>query len=272
LIRDIELKSGNKRAVILFHGLTGTPFELSRFAKYLFSLKFDVFVPCLPGHCTKPSALDKIIWQDWSYFAQDKYKTISNGYNEVFISGICLGALLCLEISRNFPVRAQALLSPTLAIDGWNLPWYKFLLPLAFIPPFIWFYSYKESDPYGIKNESVRRQVLRIMQNKSSGVYESYSAIAIRELLRFSKNVKLYLNQIKTPTLVIHSKQDDLCNIKNARELYNKISSKDKKFVELHDSYHMITLDNERDMVFKECSDFFIKYSECAEEIDEESG
>ncbi|AWB09535.1 carboxylesterase [Thermodesulfobium acidiphilum] len=268
MIKDIELRAGNKRAVILFHGLTGTPFELSRFAKYFLSLKFDVFVPCLPGHCTKPSALDRVAWQDWSYFAQDKYKMISNKYNEVFISGICLGALLCLEISRRFSVKAQALLSPTLAIDGWNIPWYRFLLPLAFIPPFIWFYSYKESEPYGIKNESVRRQVLRIMQNKSSGVYENYSAIAIRELLRFSKSVKLYLKEIKTPTLVIHSTQDDLCNIKNARDLYNRLSSKDKKFVELHDSYHMVTLDNERDMVFKECSDFFIKYSEVVDEQD----
>jgi carboxylesterase len=268
LIKDIELKSGNRRAVILFHGMTGTPLELSRFAKYLFSLKFDVFVPCLPGHCSKPSALDKVVWQDWSYFAQDKYKMISNEYDEVFISGICLGALLCLEICRKFPVKAQALLSPTLAIDGWNLPWYKFLLPLAFVPPFIWFYSYRESEPYGIKNESVRRQVLRIMQNKSSGVYESYSAISIRELLKLSKNIRPYLKEITTPTVVLHSTQDDLCDIKNAKELFNKLSSKDKKFIELHDSYHMVTLDNERDMVFKESSDFFLKYSEVVDEKD----
>ena len=37
-------------AVMLFHGLTGSPYELKKYAKFLYSIGFDVYCYCLPGH------------------------------------------------------------------------------------------------------------------------------------------------------------------------------------------------------------------------------
>ena len=72
-----------------------------------------------------------------------------------------------------------------------------------------------------------------------------------------SKYIKQNINRLTAPLIIIHSKEDDLSSIKGAKFIYEKAPSKIKKFVELTNSYHIITMDNERDIVSKETISFF---------------
>ncbi|MEZ0323098.1 MAG: alpha/beta fold hydrolase [Hydrogenothermaceae bacterium] len=47
----------DKKAVILLHGLTGSPVELKWVAKDFKRAGYDVFTPILPGHC---SSIEKL--------------------------------------------------------------------------------------------------------------------------------------------------------------------------------------------------------------------
>ena len=42
-----------KGAVLLFHGLTGSPFELKKYGQFLYDNGYDVYAECLPGHGEK---------------------------------------------------------------------------------------------------------------------------------------------------------------------------------------------------------------------------
>ena len=58
------------------------------------------------------------------------------------------------------------------------------------------------------------------------------------------------------PVLIIHARQDHVVDNKSAREIYQRISSKNKRILELQESYHIMTLDLEKDRVFQETTAF----------------
>ena len=65
--------------------------------------------------------------------------------------------------------------------------------------------------------------------------------------MRFA--VKRALSRVTCETLVMHSEEDEVTSIRSAEFVCEHLGSRAVTFVRLTDSYHMITLDNERDTV-----------------------
>jgi len=61
---------------------------------------------------------------------------------------------------------------------------------------------------------------------------------------------------VHCPVLAIHAIEDEICSLKGAEEMFNKINSKKKEFIYLDDSYHLITIDNQRNLVYSETTLF----------------
>ena len=256
---SFTLTSGNRKAVLLLHGLTGSPFEMRYYGGKLHKMGYDVYCPCLPGHCTSIEDLKSKKWQDWDSFAKAEFERLSSAYEEVYLSGLCLGALICLSIAiENDNPRAMALLSPTLSLDGWSLPWFRFLIVLAFTPVAdILDYSFTEREPYGVKNEHVRKRVITLLASDNLSAYDRYPAVTFAELLRYSKYLKKNMSRVKTPTIILHPEEDDICDIRNAQYIYENIGSDAKQFVRLKNSYHIVTIDNDKDIVTNRTIEFF---------------
>ena len=64
---------------------------------------------------------------------------------------------------------------------------------------------------------------------------------------------------IDCPTLVMHAVDDEIVHIRNAEWVYRQIRSEEKEIIYLGDSYHMITIDNERETVSQETNRFLKK-------------
>lgn len=258
-VKGFSLIDNNRKALLLFHGLTGSPFEMRYYGGRLHKTGYDVFCSCLPGHCTDINDLKSKRWQDWVSFGTAEFDKLKLSYDEVFIAGLCLGALVALSIPiENKNPKAIALLSPTLSLDGWSLPWFRFLTVLAHTPlRYFIDYSFKEREPFGVKNEHVRKKILTLLTKHSNTAYDSYPAVTFVELQRFSRYIRRNIEKVKAPAIIMHSELDDICNIKNAEFIYEHIGSVDKEFVRLKDSYHMITVDNDKDIVIEHTMEFF---------------
>ena len=256
---SFTLTAGNRKAVLLLHGLTGSPFEMRYYGGKLHKMGYDVHCPCLPGHCTSIEDLKSKKWQDWDNFAKAEFERLSSEYEEVYLSGLCLGALICLSIAiENDTPRAMALLSPPLSLDGWSLPWFRFLIVLAFTPVAdILDYSFTEREPYGVKNEHVRKRVITLLASDNLSAYDRYPAVTFAELLRYSKYLKKNMSRVKTPAIIMHPEEDDICDIRNAQYIYENIGSDNKQFVRLTNSYHIVTIDNDKDIVTNRTIEFF---------------
>ncbi len=258
---NFELKhiSTPQEAVLLFHGMTGSPFELKKYGQYLYSLGYDVYAYCLSGHGDYVSEIKEVTYTDWLNDAYSQFENLSLKYKHVFVGGLCLGAVLCLAISIKYQNRVAGVisLSTTLFLDGWRMPWYSFLLPIGLSTIIRFYYTYPECEPYGIKNIKTRTIIQKLL-NKSNVALDNFPMTCIYELLKLSKYVRSRLHKLKSPILIIHSNEDDLTSKKSAYFVYNKISSIDKRIFILDNSYHMVLYDNEKEFVYKESS-FFIK-------------
>jgi carboxylesterase len=77
------------------------------------------------------------------------------------------------------------------------------------------------------------------------------------ELLKLSRIVRRQLPRIKQPTLIMHSVNDHTCpSAKNVNYLMQHLGSAAKRAVMLDQSYHVITVDSDKDRVATEVLDF----------------
>ncbi len=244
------------RAVMLFHGLTGSPYELKKYAKFLYDKGFDVYCYCLPGHGDHKIDIYSVKESDWRKFANKRYKELRNHYADFFAGGLCLGAVLALNLAiENKDVTGLICLSTTLFLDGWTIPWYNFLMPVGLYTILRYYYTFPEREPYGIKNLKARNAVSKLM-SKNTVAMDNYPLSSIYELLLLSKKVRHNIKKVFAPILIIHSLEDDLTSTKSAKFVFNNVSSFYKEYMELKDSYHLVLYDNEKEKVMNKTMEF----------------
>ncbi len=257
ILKHEKVNNKSKGAVLLFHGLTGSPFELKKYGQFLYNNGYDVFAQCLPGHGEKFEEIYTVKYEDWLEFAYKKFVELKATYEKVYISGLCLGAVLAIAVAEKYPdeVGGVISLSTTLYLDGWRLPWYKCFMPLALSTILRFYYNYPECDPHGVKNLKTRSAIKKILEKGEVGMND-FPMTGFYELLKLSAFVRKRLKKVQVPILIIHSKEDDLTSIKSAQIVYDNVSSQDKEYIILYDSYHMVLYDNEKEFVFKKSVEF----------------
>ena len=250
-------------AALLIHGLSGNPLEMQYLAKRLRKEGFATYTPHFEGYGfggrSDPFATGR--WQEWRAQVFERFDELARNYRSVCVSGLCVGAVLALDLAAERPgqVAALSLLATTLAYDGWSLPWYQFLAPLAYYTPLRHCYSYRERHPYGVKNESLRKWIAREMSEKTTSIAgaSSLPMTAVYQAKKLIRHVKKAMPSVTAPALVIHAREDDVASARSAEFVLENIGSDDVDFILLHDSYHMVTLDNEKDLVASETIRFF---------------
>jgi carboxylesterase len=252
-----------EHAALLIHGLSGNPLEMQYLAKRLGQAGIATLVPHFKGYGfgerSDPFATGT--WRQWRAQVLDHFDELARNHQRVFVSGLCVGAVLALDLAAERPdkVAALSLLATTLAYDGWSLPWYQFLAPLAYYTPLRHRYSYRERYPYGVKNESLRKWIAREMSERTTSIAgaSSLPMTAIYEAKKLICHVRRVIPAVKAPALVIHAEEDDVASLKSAEFVLENIGSDDVHFALLHDSYHIVTLDNEKELVADETIRFF---------------
>ena len=124
--KGISLKGDNGSAVLLVHGLTGTPNEMKYLATYLNKRGYTVICPVLANHGESIWVLKNTTWQE-IHASLRKVLTdgkLSEFNGPIFASGLSMGSLFALLLADEFKDRISGVscLAPTLFYDGWNTP------------------------------------------------------------------------------------------------------------------------------------------------------
>lgn len=262
------LDGDNGSIVILIHGLTGTPNEMRFLANYLNKKGYTVICPRLANHGEPLWVLKRTKWQEFyasarAVLASDR---VAGNPGPVYVSGLSMGALLSLLIADEFNKRVAAVscLAPTLFYDGWNTPLSKYFMPFARTPLKHVFY-FKEDPPYGVRNEAIQQRIhkyysdatLDDMENVAQYGYPYFPVTLLYQLQLLVKHLKGKLPAIDVPVQLIQAKDDDMTSTRNSRYIYDRIASGVKEMIFLYNSYHVITVDQERDVVAKKMESFF---------------
>ena len=246
--------AGSRVGFLLIHGLGGTPVELRYVAQGLARAGYSVLCCQLAGHCGSVDELRNSTPAEWQASVEAAHDRLREHCDVIIAGGLSMGGILAAQLAQNRPdgVQALAFYAPTLWLNGWSMAWYSRILRYIRPTPFNIKMTLPEHEPYGLKDERVRAMVVHSMQNKDSseaGVF----CTPVRCFSHFNAMcdvVKPRLPDIKAPSLILHPRNDDLADIDNAFYLQRNLGGR-VEMVVLEDSYHIITLDRQRQVVIE---------------------
>ena len=258
LMKDIfHPDTSRNHAVLLLHGLCSTPKEMGYLARALARQGFAVYAPYISGYGLGTPCTSCIEWREQ---VREHYQRLADGYQNVSVAGLCIGATLSLALAAEVPdLMAVSLLSVTLNYDGWTIPWYHWMLNVAYRTPIRDMYNLRERHPYGLKNAGLRAKVEKSMRQQGDSEIGSASLSMhhIYEAKSLARHVIKSLPSITADCLIIHAVDDDISSAANAELVHSKIGSSRRRKIFLDDCYHIITMDNERELVARETQYFF---------------
>jgi carboxylesterase len=249
--QPLDLRGG-RHACLIFHGLAGSPLEVRFIGKLLHRAGFSVHIPIVPGYSMGSAPAP---WEAWLDAARRAHEALRGRYDTVSVGGLSAGATLALALAQVQPgIQALLLWSVTLYYDGWAIPWYRSLLEPCYRLGIGRGYGYREREPFGLKNERWRARVAEAMRSHraSSAGPAFIPAAFLIESTRLGRHAARHLDRVVCDTLAIHAADDETASPHNAQDVMSGIRSPRKRRITLGDSYHIITMDNERDLVARE--------------------
>jgi carboxylesterase len=228
--------------VLVSHGFGGSPLPVQEFAVRLADAGYAVALPLLAGHGLTPEAMEKSLWTEWTADVEHAFAWLRERTDEIFVSGLSMGGTLALWLAERHPEVAGLVTVNALVRHPQELVMRIF--GRIGLPRWA----------KAIGNDT-----------KLTGVdekaYDRLPMRSTRQLALLSAAVRRDFGLVRCPALLFSSVTDHVVPPKNQREIFASISSTDKKMIELHDSYHVATMDNDKELVFAATLEFLAGHS-----------
>ena len=236
--------AGGRVGALLIHGFTGSPQGLRALGEHLSEAGVSVVAPRLPGHGTSWQDLAARTHEEWVTAVEDAYDELAETCDEVFVVGLSFGAALAVDFAARHQAKVAGIVLLASYIHSKD--------PRRFLAPAVRLVV--QSLP-GVGNDIADPEMREI-------VYERVPTKAAYSMLQFTRKARRALPAVTCPALIIHSPHDHTAHPDNARVIYREIGSTDKELVWLERSYHVITVDLEREQVYSKTLAFIKERSE----------
>lgn len=234
---------GDATGCLLVHGLTSSPYEMRFLGERLRTAGHTVSGIRLAGHGTRPENLERCGWQDWYQSVEAGFEALSARCSKLVAVGLSIGSLLALRLACEHPddVSAVVLLSPALVLRN---PWPARLASLLgllslLLPSGMAYWPKGDSD---IADPEAR---------KRHPAYKRLPLQAVAEFVRLQREVRPLLSEVHQPVLAIQGRQDHTVTLDNLAILQRELPNL-RGTVILPASYHVVTVDLEKDRVAEE--------------------
>ena len=236
-------RAGRGRISVLFlHGFNSSPHALREWARITADAGYRVSLPRLPGHGTTWRELQVTRWRDWYDCAERELLTLAGETDQVFVAGHSMGGSLALRLAAHHrsTIAGLVLVNPGLLAYPLHRLAPLASLVLASVPS----RSHDVAQPgtlrHGYDHSPVR------------------AAVSLFELFA---DVRASLDLVTCPTLAFRSVADHVIPGTSTDYLGSHLSSDDVTVRELARSYHVATLDYDRDQIFAESLEFIAAHS-----------
>ena len=222
---SVSSSGSRDTAVLLLHGLTGTPVDMHYMNEALVAEGYTVRAPLLPGRGTRPSDMFRLSWEDWMTSALTAYDELAREHEKVIVGGLSAGATMTLDIALRRKPSAVVLCATALGMSN----------PIAYLAPYVWRVIKQVPSPASDL----------VDLNAGAECYDPAPVRAVAELLHGIGLVRRRLGEIRCPALVAHAVADRLVPVRYAHELAGRLGGPVTTLF-LDGTGHAITVDARR--------------------------
>lgn len=221
----------NGHGVLVLHGFTGNPHSMRGLATAFHAAGYTVDLPLLPGHGTNADDLATTSWDDWSACVEAAYDKLAARVDQVVVAGLSMGgALTCWLATRHPEITGIVCVNPATQVSPDMRGFIEQLVQAG-----------EEMMP-GIASD---------IADPESVELGGYETIPIKPLLSMFEAEEAFgpdLAKIACPVLLLTSTQDHVVPPTDSDHLADEVSGPVER-VTLERSYHVATLDYDRDLI-----------------------
>lgn len=228
---------GNKTGILLIHGFTGTTQSMRFLGEQFRDAGYTVSAPRLAGHGTTPQDMEARTYLEWILDVEAALDNLKETCSKIFVVGLSMGGTLTLYLAEKYPdILGIIPINAAIAMADFE-NYYETLVQEGkrFVPGI-------GSD---VKDEDVKELAYRQSPVKS-----------MEQLVLLMEEVRGKLSLIKMPALIFSSEIDHVVPPENSQLIFDTIQSKEKELVTLKNSYHVATIDHDKELIASKCLQF----------------
>ncbi len=222
---------GNHIGVLCCHGFTGTTQSMRYLGEQLHGAGFTVIGPRLKGHGISPAAMATTTAQDWIDSVDEALGELQKHCTHIFMTGLSMGGTLTLYTAAKHAdvIRGAVPINGVVHIDNPGMAGIAFDRSMPATVPGI---GSDVKDP-----------------NTKELAYAEVPVPAFRQVYALAAVTNDLLSTIKCPVLVLQSREDHVVKPANGPLIASRVGSKQVELNWLEDSYHVATIDNDKQLI-----------------------
>jgi carboxylesterase len=229
-----------RHGVLVVHGFTGNPQSMRGLAEAFARAGFATELPRLPGHGTSIEDMATTTWDDWAAAADAAYSDLASRCEKVVVAGLSMGGTLTVWLASKHPeiagiVTINAAVAPLGDPDELRAPMDELLAGGTEYIPAV---GNDIADP-----------------NATELAYEQTPIRALVSLFDAVADLQSRLADVRCPALVMVAPQDHVVPPVSSDHLAASVSGPVTR-VTLERSYHVATLDYDKDVIEREAVAF----------------
>jgi carboxylesterase len=242
---------GSGVSVLLIHGLSGTPYEMRYLGDRLAAAGMRVLGVRLKGHAGTPEELGATDETNWYESVVEGFERIRQFGDPNVVVGLSMGALLAARLAadQRKDVAGLVMLAPAFVLPTPQRVALRLMRPALAWGDKIYFRRGAGSDIHDDAARSIHPGT-RLMPLRAS-----------LSLIELSDRMRQRLSEIVQPTLVMHGRNDHTCpHDPNMSLVMGRLGSFEKRAVTLEESYHVLSVDSEKELVAQEIVEFAAQF------------
>ncbi|WP_338473063.1 alpha/beta fold hydrolase [Niallia sp. XMNu-256] len=220
---------GSEIGVLISHGFMGTPQSMRYLGENLARYGYTVSAIRLKGHGTHYRDLENCTHDDWFESLEHGYQELKKHCTNIIVIGQSMGGALTLKLAHKYrDLKGIILINPALQVPTYDS------LKEAIEPRFI-----SEGNP------DIH------MKNVHEITYDLAPLKSIHQLQKIMGTIPALLPSIQCPVLGIQSAKDHVVPPENTDYIIGHIGSDKKEKVILQNSYHVASMDYDKEQIVK---------------------
>ena len=230
--------AGGPHGALVLHGFTGCPQSMRGLAQAYAAAEFAVELPLLPGHGTSVDDMLATRWEDWAGCAERAYRDLAARCDKVVVSGLSMGGTLTTWLAVHHPeIAGIVLVNP--AIEPPAASFREMIGSML---------EQGHATMPAVGNDVADPAVTEL-------AYDATPLAPLASMFEAVEELHARLGDVRCPVLLMNSPQDHVVPPSSSDVLAAGVVGPVER-VTLERSYHVATIDYDRDDIERRAVEF----------------